>query len=182
MELSNSKIILRNLKETDLNFIYEMSKHNLVFQFEEDSEPTREGTISKYLGKIKKMEYEIGELSTFLILRSDDGVPIGEIHTHLDNKKTRCWEIGYSLHPDYWGNGYASDAAKLVIRHIFEKCNGHKIIGCCNGKNIKSGNCMERAGMKREGWLIEARLLRGEWCDELVYSILDKDFINDTDM
>jgi len=70
---------------------------------------------------------------------------------------------------------YATEAAGLVIHYAFDKLKAHKIMGCCNGLNIKSANCMERAGMHKEGHLREARILHGKWCDELVYSILDKD-------
>ena len=177
MRLNGENIILKPVEEADLNFIYKMCKHPLVYKYEEDNEPSKEKVYEKYSGRIKKMKHEEGEFFSLLIIEKKTGNPVGEIHLNLDNKKTRYWEIGYTLHYDYWGMGYASEANRLVIQYAFEKLNAHKIMGCCNGRNTKSARCMERAGMRKEGHLIEARLLRGEWCDELVYSILDKDVV-----
>lgn len=176
MKLISSNIELKPLKESDLEFIYEMSSNCLVYKYEEDSKPTKEQVFKKYRDKIKSMEDNENESFTMLISRFKDSKAMGEIHIHLDNKRTRCWEIGYSLHPDYWGNGYALEAARLLMKYVFEEQNAHKVMGCCNAKNIKSAKCMERIGMLEEGCIREGRLLNGEWCDELVYSILDKDY------
>ncbi|MCG8639342.1 MAG: GNAT family N-acetyltransferase, partial [Desulfobacterales bacterium] len=87
----------------------------------------------------------------------------------------REWEIGYALHPDHWGNGYASEAAKLLLKYAFENLNAHKVVGFCNADNKKSASLMERIGMKRDGILREGRILNNKWYDEYVYSILDKE-------
>lgn len=180
MILNGTRINLKPIQESDLEFIYKMSKHPKVYEYEEDKEPTHKEIYNKFYGRISKMEHERDEYYSLLIIIQDTKETIGEIHFHLDNKKTRCWELGYSLHPEYWGNGYATEAVKLAIQFMFENANAHKIIGCCNGKNLKSAKCMERSGMLQEGCIREARSLRGKWCDELVFSILDRDYFINT--
>ena len=176
MDLKGDRILLRGIKESDLGFIYKLSIQFPVYQYEEDTSPTEEQVNNKYLNRIMKMSHDKGKYFALLITRSNGNKPLGEIHFHLDNEKTRCWELGYSLHPDYWGKGYATESVRLAIEHMFENLDAHKILGCCNGKNIRSAKCMERSGMVLEGRLRKARLLRGEWCDELVYSILEEDY------
>lgn len=88
----------------------------------------------------------------------------------------REWEIGYEVHPNYWGNGYASEAVKLLLNHSFENLNAHKVVGFCNANNKRSVNLMERVGMKRDGVLREGRLWHKEWCDEFLYSILRREW------
>jgi hypothetical protein len=50
-----------------------------------------------------------------------DSIVRGRISLSLDNPKTRQWEIGWTVHPDYWGNGYATEAATRMLTFAFEK-------------------------------------------------------------
>ena len=47
-----------------------------------------------------------------------------------------------------------------------------RIIGRCDGRNAASAKAMERLGMRREAHLRENEMVKGEWCDELVYAML----------
>ena len=55
-------------------------------------------------------------------------------------------EIGYFLEPDYWGRGYATDAARLVIGLAFELQAG-RVIATCDAENTASAAVMRRCGM-----------------------------------
>lgn len=63
-----------------------------------------------------------------------------------------------------------------LLKHIFQKHNAHNVVGFCNSNNKKSTNLMEMVGMKRDGVLREGKLWHTEWCDEFVYSILEREF------
>jgi RimJ/RimL family protein N-acetyltransferase len=178
MEFRNNRLLLRKLSEADLEFMYILKSNRLVYIFEEDEEPSKGQIYKRYSERLAKMEQEPGKFFILLITKLPEEIPIGEIHIHLDNERTRFWEIGFALHPDYWGKGYVTEAAKLLIAYTFKKLNAHKIMGCCNGNNKKSAACMERIGMQKEGLIREGRLLRNEWCDEYVYSMLDKDYFS----
>ena len=47
-------------------------------------------------------------------------------------------EIGYTLHPDYWGRGYVPEAARALIDLAFTELNLHKIELSCFGYNLQS--------------------------------------------
>ena len=47
-------------------------------------------------------------------------------------------EIGYTLHPDYWGRGYVPEAARALIDLVFKELNLHKIELSCFGYNLQS--------------------------------------------
>ena len=47
-------------------------------------------------------------------------------------------EIGYMLHPDYWGKGYVNEAIKVVEQYGFEKIGLHIIEAKIDPRNLNS--------------------------------------------
>ena len=179
MEIKNERLILKELQQKDLDFMYKMASDPLVYLYNSDEEsPSEEQIYEKYIKKISKMKEHADKHFIFLISILPEEVPIGEVHIQLNWETHREWEVGFVFHPDYWGSGYASEAVKLVFKYIFENLNAHKIVAFCNANNKKSSNLMERVGMKRDGLLREGILWHKEWCDEFVYSILEREFIS----
>jgi ribosomal-protein-alanine N-acetyltransferase len=88
-------------------------------------------------------------------------------------------DIGYFLFPEYWGKGYASEAARLLIEYCFTKMKLHKVTASCDAENRASEQVMIRCGMQREGLRRKHRLLDGEWRDRLEYAILSEDWLQD---
>jgi RimJ/RimL family protein N-acetyltransferase len=58
-----------------------------------------------------------------------------------------CVEIGWRLACQYWGQGYATEAAKRVLRAGFEDINLPEIVSFTSLRNIRSQSVMERIGM-----------------------------------
>ena len=56
-------------------------------------------------------------------------------------------EVGYRYHPDHWGHGYATEAARASLRYGFETLGLNEIIAIYEPANIRSGMVMERIGM-----------------------------------
>lgn len=102
-----------------------------------------------------------------------DGRLIGGVGLHVLDKQG---EIGYILHPDYWRQGYASEAAAEMLRFGFRELGLHRIYATCRPENIGSASVMKKIGMTYEGHLREHMFYRGKWHDSLQYSILEHEF------
>jgi RimJ/RimL family protein N-acetyltransferase len=63
---------------------------------------------------------------------------------------TPCVEIGWRLAYQYWGNGYATEAAKAVLKFGFETVRLNEILSWTVPKNMKSRKIMEKIGMKQD--------------------------------
>jgi [ribosomal protein S5]-alanine N-acetyltransferase len=90
----------------------------------------------------------------------------------------REWEIGWAVHPAEWGRGYAVEAARKIIDWAFNELNVHRVVAFCHADNAASVRVMEKLGMHQDGRLRETRWLRGQWWDEYVYSILEREWRN----
>ncbi len=63
---------------------------------------------------------------------------------------TPCVEIGWRLDKPHWGNGYASEAAREVLRYAFEELQLDEIVSFTSLTNLPSLAVMERIGMTRD--------------------------------
>lgn len=98
---------------------------------------------------------------------------IGEFMLRLSSARHRQGEIGWSLHPDAQGHGYATEAARELLRIGFEDLGLHRIVADADPRNTGSLRIMERLGMRHEALYREAFFLKGEWVDETHYAILE---------
>lgn len=60
---------------------------------------------------------------------------------------TPAVEIGWRLDYNYWGQGYAVEGAKAVLRYGFETLHLPKIVSFTTVTNIRSRRVMEKIGL-----------------------------------
>jgi RimJ/RimL family protein N-acetyltransferase len=85
-------------------------------------------------------------------------------------------EVGFIVHPDHQGHGYATEATRELLRIAFEDLKLHRVTGHLEPRNLASARVLEKLGMRREAHLVENEFVKGEWQSELVYAILDRDW------
>ena len=89
-------------------------------------------------------------------------------HRHEDD----VLEIGYTLHPDYWGRGYVPEAARALIDIAFRELGLHKIELTCFGYNVQSQRVVEKLDFTLEARIRDRKDARGNRCDDLRYGLL----------
>ena len=101
---------------------------------------------------------------------------MGEFMIRLTSARHRQGEIGWSLHPDAQGHGYATEAARELLRLGFEELGMHRIIGRLDARNTASANLLKRLGLRQEAHFVKNEFLKGEWTDELVFAMLAEEW------
>ncbi len=74
------------------------------------------------------------------------GLHIPDFESHF----TPCVEIGWRLAFKHWGKGYATEAAKEVLKVGFENFDLKEIVAITALQNFRSMKVMEKIGMKRD--------------------------------
>ncbi|WAC02348.1 GNAT family N-acetyltransferase [Lacinutrix neustonica] len=100
---------------------------------------------------------------------------IGLFGLKVGNKKYNRAEVWYKIHPDYWSQGYATEALKAVINFGFDTLKLHRIEAGCAVDNVGSFKVMEKAGMIREGRGRQVLPLKSGWSDNYEYAMLETD-------
>ncbi len=86
-------------------------------------------------------------------------------------------ELGWSLAPWVWGQGYATEAARAALDTVFtERQPLVRVRAMADERNVSSQRVMEKIGMTREGTLRQNRTTRGELIDEVWYGILREEW------
>lgn len=80
-------------------------------------------------------------------------------------------EIGYILHPDYWGRGLAREALEAVIRIGFEVGGIEEIIADVDPRNAASLGLLERLGFVRTGFARETWEIGGVLLDSVYLTL-----------
>ena len=105
-----------------------------------------------------------------IVVKETDKV-IGSVdfnHRHADD----VLELGYTLHPDYWGRGYVPEAACALIDLAFKDLDLHKIELTCFGYNVQSKRVAEKLGFTLEARIRDRKDAQGKRCDDLRYGLL----------
>ena len=104
------------------------------------------------------------------------GALIGDVMLSWLSEEHAQGEVGYVLHPDHHGHGYATEMSAAMLEVGFGGLGLHRIIGRCDARNAASTRVMERLGMRREAHFVENEFIKGEWAGELVYAILAEEW------
>lgn len=113
-----------------------------------------------------------GQNLSLAVLEQERGVLVGDVVLMWHSREHRAGEIGYVLHPDYAGNGYATEAGAALLRLGFHELRLHRIVGRLDARNTASARVLEKLGMRREAHFVQNEFFNGEWTDELVYAVL----------
>lgn len=75
-------------------------------------------------------------------------------------------EIGYSIIPKLWRQGYATEAVKGLIGWVFNQPEVRRVIACCSEENKASIRVVEKAGFRQvaqNGELLEFALFKNQF-------------------
>jgi len=176
MKIITDRLVINSISGKDYDFIVTLEQipENRIYEME--GVLTREQIIeqtNEYLLGSNQLP-EKGGIKFIITLKNK--TPIGTISLSCNWEKTKEWEIGYSLLPEYFHKGYAYESAIAIIRYAFNELKIHKIMAFVNANNYPSIKLCERLNMKLEGYMREARLINEKWNDEKVYTLLESDY------
>jgi RimJ/RimL family protein N-acetyltransferase len=142
--------------------------------------PNTEGETQAYVERMSEMQRQsprtVYERAMTL---ASDGTLIGGVGLHVESDGVG--EIGYCLNPKYWRMGFASEAAREMLRFGFADLGLHRIYATCRPANVGSAAVMKSIGMTYEGHLREHLFAKGKWHDSYQYSILANEWMRRSD-
>src|SRR5579871_6781228 len=140
--LETERLILRRPNLDDLDRWAEMMA-------DRDAARYVGGTVPKHIvwRMITQMvgAWELTGVSMFSVIEKTRGVWIGRVGPW----QPLGWpgaEVGWSLHPDAWGRGYAQEAAEATLTYAFETLGWPTVIHCINPENARSQRLAAKLG------------------------------------
>jgi RimJ/RimL family protein N-acetyltransferase len=176
--IETERLRLRPFERDDLDELVPIHGHADVVRYLYWDVRTRAELESVLAGKIERAALERpGDAVDVAVRLLDGGALVGGVSLSWSDSPHRQGEIGYIFHPGHAGRGYATEAAREMLRIGFEELGLHRIAGRLDARNAASARVLERLGMRREAHLRENELVKGEWTDELVYALLEDEWV-----
>lgn len=167
--IEGERIDLRVIESEDTEFLRRAAepavRRNLTVQWT----PTNDGDWEEYVENTASADDE----TVVTLLACRDAEPIGEVMLRpLRRRKSRA-ELGYWLVPEAWGEGYATEAAGLLLGYAFDELGLHRVSARVCEANEASQRVLEKLDFTREGVTRDGGLLDGDHVDVYKYGLLE---------
>lgn len=173
--LETDRLILRKITLNDAKDIFEYAKDEEVAKWVTwPAHKSIDDTI-QFINSVLD-DYKKNTHLCLVLERKEDKKVIGTVgfvSFFIDHDKT---ELGYIVGAKYWGNGYATEAAKKLLEFGFNELGLHRIQANVFIPNEASKKVLKKLGMKFEGTLIQAFKKNGKYLDLESYAILKDNF------
>ena len=177
VQLHTERLLLREWIPTDVPLIHEMLADPRVDPFHTFPSPLPIEIIQNTLaatfedqGKTNRTHYG------WSILSKTDGAFLGEIGLEGAPERFRSKEIFYTVHPNYWRRGIATEAAEAVTSFVFNDLGLHRLEAGVATYNVGSIKVLEKMGMQREGLRRKILPMAEGWKNNYLYAMLEEDF------
>jgi len=150
MTILTERLLLRTWRESDLAPFAELNADPVVMEHF-PATMTREESDAM-VARIEASHAENGHCFYAAELRAT-GEFMGFIGLHRpvwEAHFTPCVEIGWRLARPFWGLGYASEGARVALRHGFDVLGLDEIVAVTVPANERSQAVMRRLGMTRD--------------------------------
>ena len=173
--LAGDRVRLRGVREDDLPTLAkaEMDAGILVTLADRVVPPSEAAAKER----IAKWSANGDDRLGFAIETLDEpSVLVGHVGLWGWQTKDRCATIGIALGREHIGRGYGTDAMRVIVSYGFREMGLHRIqlgVAPFNPAGIRA---YEKAGFAEEGRRREAVWHDGRWYDEVLMSVLEREW------
>ncbi|CAN5515936.1 GNAT family protein [soil metagenome] len=171
--LRSERLLLRNLKESDLDdfLLYrsdpEVTKYQGFGVF--DKKKAEEFILTQ-----KDMEFGLeGEWIQLGIILISENKLIGDCAVNVRSKKA---QIGCTISKKYQRKGIAKETVLMLMKYLFEEFKVNTIIEAADEENIASLNLLKSIGFFKNCLVINGSFINGEYRNDIRYSLKKKEW------
>ena len=145
--LETERLIMRAWRESDLDAYAAMMGHEDIGRFLGGplSRPDAWRSLAGMLGHWVLRGYGL-----WAVDRKSDGALVGRVGL-INPEGWPALEVGWTLARPYWGQGYATEAARAALRHAFAITDLAQMISLIHPENRASQKVAERLGEVKGG-------------------------------
>jgi [ribosomal protein S5]-alanine N-acetyltransferase len=171
MILTTERLLLREFIENDWHAIFAYQADPRYLQYSPWTYRLREQVARLVQECIRwQSEQPRSKFQLAIVLRTNH-LLIGTCGIRMATAHVQEAELGYELHPEYWGQGYATEAARGMLAFGFQTLHLQRVWAECVAENIASARVLARLGMRYTQRLHQHTVMQNRWWDVLVYAI-----------
>ncbi len=148
--VETERLILREFRAADAPDLFAMDRLAEVHRYLGNNPITQLATAVEVIEMVQQ-QYLANGIGRWMAVEKASGKVIGwaglKLITTYENNQTNFYDVGYRLHPLYWGKGYATESAKAALAYGFNHFDMPKIVGTCHVNNVASRRALEKCGL-----------------------------------
>lgn len=167
-KIETERLIIKFDEEKDLEKLwkYLFNDKNAVEKCDWVDFETKEHAFECIMKSINNVS---SNLYFWTIWLKDDNIPIGGISIHHQDDINRTCQIGYSIHPNYWNKGYATEALSAITNFMINEVGYNKVIAICSTSNISSKKVIVKCNYNYVKTNVKSYLHHGKLLDTYEY-------------
>jgi [ribosomal protein S5]-alanine N-acetyltransferase len=173
IRLVSDRLVLREFVLTDEDAVHAFAADPVVTQFT-DWGPNSIDDTRAFLAEATAQAARPQRAEfTLAAVHANSSRLIGSVSISFTNAQHRRGQLGFVFHRDDWSQGYATEAAELLLRFSFDHLQLRRISATCHPDNRASARVLEKAGLQYEGRMRSHLFVRGAWRDSLLYAAVN---------
>lgn len=182
LPLTTDRLLIRGFEARDRELEAAISQNPSLFDHL-PIDPRSEAELDEYVrARLERKTFEkVGGTVALIVETAESRQYVGSIQLSPIVVEPLQLRIGWIALPQHHGKGLMVEAVTGVVGLVFDSLMAHRIVAEIVGGNEASVRLAERVGFRKEGQFVQSTLLRGEWRDEMVYSMLRDDRAATTD-
>ncbi len=173
-ELESERLFFRAYKKEDAKTLLNLRSHKDVSKYMDTTIPKHiEDTEKRIEDCLNAFNENRG--ITWAIIEKESNTLIGDFGIWRIDQQNSRGEIGYILHPNFWGKGYMSEAMNTLICFGFNDLNLHSFEANVNIENKSSKALLLNFGFKLEAYFRENFYYDGQFLDSEIYCLIKSD-------
>jgi len=173
--LETGRLRLRPFAETDSDQLFALQSDAHALRYWDSPPWTDRASVERFLAGCRRLAEE-GTGARVVIERLSDRAFVGWCTFNSWNPDFRSASLGFCLQPGAWGRGYATEAARSLLRWAFDAFDLNRVQAEADTRNAASARVLEKLGFVREGTLREDCIVNGDVSDSWVYGLLRRDW------
>ncbi|OWA10251.1 GNAT family N-acetyltransferase [Streptomyces sp. CS159] len=173
--LRTDRLRLRPFTDADTDALFTLHSSTTVMRYWDSPPWTEPARAGRFLARCREMADD-GTGVRVAVSRTGDGAFVGWCGLSEWTPVHRSASLGYCLDEAMWGHGYATEAARALLRWAFDTLDLNRVQAEADTRNDASARVLEKVGFVREGTLREDCVVNGEVSDSWVYGLLRRDW------
>ena len=117
-----------------------------------------------------------GQVMSLVVELRDTGEVVGDLVLFWHSDSDLHAEVGYVLHPDHEGHGYATEGVRALLELCFDHAGAHRVTARVDERNTGSARLLERLGFRKEATFVDGEWFKGGWTTLEVFAMLDREW------
>ena len=156
--LVTNRLILREMKLSDAEALFEMESNPKVHHYLWNKPLTNTSEVHSYI-EFVRAQYIQNNIGRFVVILKETNQLIGwaglKYNTEMVNNKVDFYDIGYRLSEKFWGKGYAIEASFAWLDYGFNVMKIKLLEAAAHADNIASNRILQKIGLKMTEQYVE---------------------------